>query len=65
VLFNPFIFLSDAKPALRASYAVAIVMLFAAVRCSDIIAGFGRGRRDFRMVAVGSTLVDVAVALGG
>ena len=35
----PFIFLSDAKLALRASYAVAIVSFFAAVTCSDIIAG--------------------------
>ena len=44
----PFIFLSDAKLALRISYAVAIVMLFCCGYASDITAGFGPGRRVFR-----------------
>ena len=61
----PFIFLSDAKFALRVSYAVAIVMLF----CCGYAFGYHSGLRpwaaDLSMVAVGSALVSVAVALGG
>ena len=61
----PFIFLSDAKLALRTSYAVAIVMLF----CCGYVFGYHSGLRPWAaglsMVAVGSALVSVAVALGG
>jgi len=61
----PFIFLSDAKLALRASCAVAIVMLF----CCGYVFGYHSGLRPWAaglsMVAVGSALVGVAVALGG
>jgi hypothetical protein len=61
----PFIFLSDAKFALRVSYAVAIMMLF----CCGYAFGYHSGLRPwaagFSMVAVGSALVSVAVALGG
>jgi hypothetical protein len=61
----PFIFLSDAKLALRASYAVAIVMLF----CCGYVFGCHSGLRPWAtglsMVAVGGALVGVAVALGG
>jgi VIT1/CCC1 family predicted Fe2+/Mn2+ transporter len=61
----PFIFLSDAKFALRVSYAVAIVMLF----CCGYAFGYHSGLRPWAaglsMVAVGSALVSVAVALGG
>jgi VIT family protein len=61
----PFIFLSDAKLALRVSYAVAIVMLF----CCGYAFGYHSGLRPWAagvsMVAVGSALVSVAVALGG
>jgi VIT family len=61
----PFIFLSDAKVALRVSYAVAIVMLF----CCGYAFGYHSGLRPwaagFSMVAIGSALVGVAVALGG
>ena len=61
----PFIFLSDAKLALRASYAVAIVMLF----CCGYVFGYHIGLRPWAaglsMVAVGGALVGVAVALGG
>jgi VIT family len=61
----PFIFLSDAKLALRVSYAVAIVMLF----CCGCAFGYHSGLRPWAagisMVAVGSALVSVAVALGG
>jgi VIT1/CCC1 family predicted Fe2+/Mn2+ transporter len=61
----PFLFLSDARLALRVSYAVAIVMLF----CCGYVFGIRSGLRPWvaglSMVAVGSALVGVAVALGG
>jgi VIT1/CCC1 family predicted Fe2+/Mn2+ transporter len=63
----PFIFLSDAKLALRlrVSYAVAIVVLF----CCGYAFGYHSGLRPWAagvsMVAIGSVLVGVAVALGG
>ena len=61
----PFIFLSDAKLALRVSYAVAIVMLF----CCGCAFGYRSGLRPWAaglaMVALGSALVGVAIALGG
>jgi hypothetical protein len=61
----PFIFLSDAKLALRGSYAVAIVMLF----CCGCAFGYRSGLRPWAaglsMVAIGVALVGIAVALGG
>jgi VIT1/CCC1 family predicted Fe2+/Mn2+ transporter len=61
----PFLFLSDARLALRVSYAIAIVMLF----CCGYVFGIHSGLRPWAaglaMVAVGSALVGVAVALGG
>jgi len=61
----PFIFLSDAKFALRVSYAVAIVMLF----CCGSAFGYRSGLRPWAaglsMVALGGALVSIAVALGG
>ena len=61
----PFLFLSDARLALRVSYAVAIVMLF----CCGYVFGIHSGLRPwaagFAMVAVGGALVGIAVALGG
>jgi len=61
----PFLFLSDVKTALRASYAIAVVMLF----CCGCAFGYRSGLRPsaagLSMVAVGGSLVGVAVALGG
>jgi VIT family len=61
----PFLFLSDARLALRVSYAVAIVMLF----CCGYVFGIHSGLRPWAaglsMVAVGGALVGIAVALGG
>ena len=61
----PFIILGDARLALRVSYAVAIVMLF----CCGYAFGYRSGLRPWAaglsMVAFGSTMVSVAVALGG
>jgi VIT1/CCC1 family predicted Fe2+/Mn2+ transporter len=61
----PFIFLSDARMALRVSYAVAILMLF----CCGYVFGIQSGLRPWAaglaMVALGGALVGVAVVLGG
>jgi hypothetical protein len=61
----PFIFLSDAKLALRVSYAVAILMLFL---CGYAL-GYRSGHRPWAaalaMVAFGGVLVGVTMALGG
>ena len=61
----PFIFLSDARMALRVSYAVAIVMLF----CCGYVFGIQSGLRPWAaglaMVALGGALVGIAVVLGG
>ena len=61
----PFLFLSDARLALRVSNAVAIVMLF----CCGYVFGIRSGLRPWAaglsMVAFGGALVGVAVALGG
>ncbi|MCP3399284.1 VIT1/CCC1 transporter family protein [Bradyrhizobium sp. CCGB20] len=61
----PFLLLTDARLALRVSYAVAIRMLF----CCGYVFGVRSGLRPsvagLAMVAVGSTLVGIAVALGG
>jgi hypothetical protein len=61
----PFILLSDAKLALRVSYAVAIVMLF----CCGYAFGYRSGLRPWAaglsVVAIGGALVSAAVALGG
>jgi VIT1/CCC1 family predicted Fe2+/Mn2+ transporter len=61
----PFIFLSDAKLALRVSYTVAIVMLF----CCGYAFGSRSGLRSWAagllMVAFGGALVGITIALGG
>jgi VIT1/CCC1 family predicted Fe2+/Mn2+ transporter len=61
----PFIFLSDAKLALQVSYAVAIVMLFCCGYAFGHHSGLQPWAAGLSMVAVGSALVSVAVALGG
>jgi VIT1/CCC1 family predicted Fe2+/Mn2+ transporter len=61
----PFLFLSDARLALRVSYAVAIVMLFGCGYVFGIHSGLRPAVAGLAMVAVGSTLVGIAVALGG
>ena len=64
-LVIPFLLLSDARLALRVSYAVAIVMLF----CCGYVFGIRSRLRPWAaglaMVAVGAVLVGIAVALGG
>jgi hypothetical protein len=60
----PFVFLQDATIATRMSNAIAIMLLF--------LSGFAFGRHSgrpwrvgFLMVAVGLSLVAIALALGG
>jgi VIT1/CCC1 family predicted Fe2+/Mn2+ transporter len=61
----PFLLVSDARLALRVSYAVAIVMLFGCGYVFGIHSGLRPWAAGLAMVAVGSTLVGIAVALGG
>jgi hypothetical protein len=61
----PFVFLSDAKFALRVSYAVAIAMLFCCGYAFGVHSGIKPWASGLSMVAVGSALVGIAVALGG
>jgi hypothetical protein len=64
-IVTPFIFLSDAKLALRASYAVAIVMLFCCGYAFGYLSGLRPWAAGVSMVALGGALVGLAVALGG
>ncbi len=61
----PFLFVGNAHSALRISNAVAIVMLFlcgyAFARCT----GLRPWLTGLAMVAIGATLVGIAIALGG
>jgi len=61
----PFLFLNDAKGALRTSYAVAIAMMF----CCGYVFGVQSGLRPWAaglaMVAFGGALVGITLALGG
>jgi VIT1/CCC1 family predicted Fe2+/Mn2+ transporter len=61
----PFLFIADARLALRASNAVAIAMLFLCGFMFGRCAGFRPVAMGFSMVALGSALVGVAIVLGG
>jgi hypothetical protein len=61
----PFVFLSDAKFALRVSYSVAIAMLFCCGYAFGVHSGIKPWAAGLLMVVVGSALVGIAVALGG
>ena len=60
----PFIFISDARLALRVSNSVAIVMLFFCGRAFGYRCGLRPWAAGLSMVANGSALVGVAIALG-
>ena len=64
-LVIPFIFLSDAKLALRVSYAVAIVMLFGCGYAFGYHSGLRPWAAGLVMVAFGAALVGITIALGG
>ena len=61
----PFIFIGDARLALRISNVVAIAMLFLCGYVFGRCAGFRPEAMGLSMVAVGGALVGVAIALGG
>jgi VIT1/CCC1 family predicted Fe2+/Mn2+ transporter len=61
----PFIFIGDARLALRISNAVAIAMLFLCGYAFGRYAGFRPWATGLSMVAVGAALVSIAIALGG
>jgi VIT family len=61
----PFIFVGDARLALRISNAVAIVMLFICGYLFGSRSGLRPWATGLSMVAVGAALVGVAIALGG
>lgn len=61
----PFLFIDDARFALRASNAVAIAMMFLCGFFFGRYAGLHPVSMGVTMVALGSALVGVAIALGG
>jgi hypothetical protein len=61
----PFIFMNEARLALRVSNGIAIVMLFGAGHMLAGYAGIRRVRTGLCMVAIGSVLVALTIALGG
>jgi VIT1/CCC1 family predicted Fe2+/Mn2+ transporter len=61
----PFLLFGDARLALRVSNAVAIVMLFLCGFIFGRYAGIRPAAMGIAMVAIGCTLVGVAIALGG
>jgi VIT1/CCC1 family predicted Fe2+/Mn2+ transporter len=61
----PFIFIGDARLALRVSNAIAIVMLFLCGYLFGQYAGLRPWVAGLCCVAIGGALVMVAIALGG
>jgi len=61
----PFMFVSDPKLALRVSNAVALVMLFGCGYAFGVHSGLPPWTAGLAMMAFGSTVVGIAVALGG
>jgi VIT family len=61
----PFLFIGEARLALRVSNAVAIAMLFLCGFMFGRYSGFRPVAMGLSMVALGSALVGVAIALGG
>jgi hypothetical protein len=61
----PFLLIGDTRLALRASNAVAIMMLFLCGFVFGRCAGFHPAAMGLSMVALGGALVGVAIALGG
>lgn len=61
----PFMFMDDARLALRISNGIAIAMLFGAGHMLAGYAGMRRVRTGLAMVAIGAVLVALTIALGG
>ena len=61
----PFIFMNPLIRAMRVSNAIAIVLLFLCGHAFGRIAGYRRWLTGLAMVALGSALVAITMALGG
>lgn len=61
----PFVFIHEARLALRISNGIAIAMLFGAGHMLAGYAGLRRVRTGLCMVAIGAVLVALTIALGG
>jgi hypothetical protein len=61
----PFLVMHDARPAMRVSNAIAIVLLYVAGSSAGRYAGFRPWKTGLAMVAVGLVLVAITIALGG
>jgi VIT1/CCC1 family predicted Fe2+/Mn2+ transporter len=61
----PFIVIADARLALRASNALAVILLFLCGFLFGRLAGLPPWATGLIMVAVGIVLVSIAIALGG
>lgn len=61
----PFVFLTDAQSALRASNAIAVLMLLAGGLLLGRYAGFRPLATGLVMVGIGLVLVAITIALGG
>ena len=61
----PFLLMRDARPAVRVSNAVAIVLLYIAGSSVGRFSGFRPWKTGLGMVAVGLILVALTMALGG
>lgn len=61
----PFLFIQDARFALRISNGIAIAMLFGVGRMLASYAGMRPIRTGLAMVAIGGVLVALTIALGG
>ena len=61
----PFLFMHEARPALRVSNAIAIVMLFFVGAALGRQAGYRPWMMGLAMVFVGAVLVAMTIALGG
>jgi VIT1/CCC1 family predicted Fe2+/Mn2+ transporter len=61
----PFIFMQSAGPALRASNAVAVTMMFVLGYAFGRVAGRNPGLTGVSFVLLGAALVSMTIALGG
>jgi hypothetical protein len=61
----PFLIMSDAVPALRVSNAIAVTLMFIAGYSLGKISNLGRWKAGFAMVALGTVIVLITIALGG
>ena len=61
----PFLLMSDAVPALRVSNAIAVGLMFVCGYSLGKLSDLGRWRTGLGMVALGTVLVLITIALGG